>query len=111
MDDKHTPYHLPEGFNPYTAMDAIRGLTDAIYQFLLEGPGTADRIAVADKAGLNELLEYLQAEVHALHEYLLELQNSTDVALPLTEEEIDTWRVGRFKHNSVKDTPGVYNVN
>ena len=108
MEDSNT-YRVPEDFNPYTSADAVRGLVDAIHQFHLEGPGTERVIPFGDKAGLNALIELLQTEAHALHDYLHEIANSTTLSLPLTDEEFAAISYGRNK-DEVKEPPALYAV-
>lgn len=69
MEKKNSTYRMPEGFSPYASLDSVRGLSDAIHQFMLEGPGTQAVIPYGDKAGLNGLIELLQEQTQALHEY------------------------------------------
>lgn len=109
MEDSKTAYSVPEGFDPYTAADAIRGLVDAIHKFHFEGPGTQRVIPFGDKAGLNAMIELLQVDAHALHDYLHEIANSTTLSLPLTDEEFDTIGYGK-KRDEVKEPTALYAV-
>jgi len=109
MNKKDTAYRMPEGFNPYAAMDAIRGLTDAIHHSLLEGPGTAARMPYGDKAALNGLVELLHEQVHAWHDYMAELENRTTVELPRTQEELDALDFRNFK-DEVRESAAIYSI-
>lgn len=106
MNKKDTTYRMPEGFNPYTALDNVRGLTDAIHQFLLEGPGTNRVIPSGDRAGLYALVELLQEKVQELHEYFAELENRTVLELPRSQEELDALDF-RFR-DEVREVAPVY---
>jgi len=108
MEDSNT-YRVPEDFNPWNSVDAIRGLVDAVHQFHLEGPGTESVIPFGDKAGLNALIELLQVEAHALHDYLHEISNSTTLSLPLTDEDFEAIGYGRNR-NEVKERQALYAV-
>ena len=107
MNKKDTSYRMPEGFNPYTALDAVRGLTDAIHQFLLEGPGTQRVIPDGDRAGLNALVEFLHTEMQALHEYFAELENRGLVDLPRSEAEMEALERGG---NEVREPAAIYAI-
>lgn len=108
MEDTNT-YRLPEGFDPYTSIDAVRGLADAVHRFMAEGPGTQREIPSGDRAGLNALIELLQAEVQALHEYFAELENRTSLDLPRSQEELDALDFRNFK-GGVREPAAVYSI-
>lgn len=101
-------YHIPAGFNPYSTIDAIRGLTDAIHHLLLEGPGTAAHMEYGDRAGLNALVELLQTEVHVLHDYLSEIDNRGSLELPTSDEELDA--LDAKYTDGVREEPALYLV-
>ncbi len=109
MDESIT-YHMPQGFNPYASADAARGLIDAIHQFLFEGPGTARVIPSGDRAGLNALVELLQAEVRALHAYLREIENRTTLVLPMNDAEFDALDVRHKRFDGVKEPAMTYAI-
>lgn len=109
MEDCPT-YAVPKGFNPYTTADTIRGLTDAVHRFLFEGPGTADVIPDIERAALNGLVELLQAEVHALHEYLHEIENRMTLELPMSDADFETLDALRDRYDGVKEEAAVYAV-
>lgn len=106
MNKKDTSYRMPEGFNPYTSLDAVRGLAAAIRAFLLEGPGTQRVIPHGDRAGLNALVELLEDEVRALHEYFAELENRGLLELPRDEDEMDALDDA----NCVREPAAVYAI-
>ncbi|HEX7030868.1 MAG TPA: hypothetical protein VF254_09735 [Gammaproteobacteria bacterium] len=110
MNKKNTTYRVPEGFNPFATADTIRGLTDAVHRFLFEGPGTLRKIPGADRAALNGLAELLQAEVHALHDYLREIENRTTLELPRTDAEFDAMDVRFSRKDEVRETAAVYSI-
>lgn len=110
MNSKDATYRMPEGFDPHSTIDAIRGLTDAIHQFLLEGPGTQRVIPAGERAGLNALLEQLQVEVHALHDYLREIENRTTLELPVSDEDFDAIDVRYARNDKVREAAGLYVV-
>ena len=109
MDDTNTTYRMPEGFDPYISLDAIRGLADAVNRFMTEGPGTQRVIPSGDRAGLNALIELLQAEVQALHEYFAELENRTSLELPRDQDELDAMDF-RNSEDEVRETAAVYSI-
>lgn len=110
MDSKNNipTYHIPEDFNPYSTIDAIRGLTDAIHRLLFEGPGTSAHMEYGDRAGLNALVELLQTEVHALHDYLSEIDNRGSLDLPTSDEELDA--LDAKYTDGVREEPALYLV-
>lgn len=108
MNKKDTTYRMPEGFDPHAALNAARGLADAVHWFLLEGPGTARVIPSGDRAGLNALVELLRGTVQELHEYFAELENRTVLELPRSQEELDALDI-RFR-NEVREAPALYLV-
>lgn len=110
MNKKDNTYRMPEGFDPYSTADAIRGLTDAVHQFLFEGPGVERIIPPGDRAGLNALVELLQPEVHALHAYLREIENRLTLDLPTTDAEFDALDVRHSKNDEVKEEQSLYLV-
>ncbi|HEX7046238.1 MAG TPA: hypothetical protein VF275_01525 [Gammaproteobacteria bacterium] len=110
MDKKNSTYRMPEGFNPYSTVNAVRGLTDAIHYTLLEGPGTQAEMSYGDIAGLNALVELLQAEVHALHDYISEIDNRTTLNLPMSDAEFDALDARLFSGGMVRETPAIYGV-
>lgn len=110
MEDSKTAFPLPEDFDPTATADFIRGLTDAIHHFLLEGPGTARVIPTGDKAGLNALIEQLQAEVHALHDWLSEIENSTTLELPRTEADFEAVHVKHARKDEIREPVPIYSI-
>ena len=108
--EKKISYRIPEGFNPYTCMDTIRGLVDAIHHFETEGPGT-DRIpSRGDRAGLTALLDQLQLHTHELHDYFNEIQNSTTLELPLSDSDFESLHVKHARKDEVKEPPALYAI-
>lgn len=110
MEKKNSTYRMPEGFNPFSTADAVRGLTDAIHHHTLQGPGTERSPRRGDKAGLNALTKLLQAHVHELHDYLTEIENSTTLHLPLSDEEFETLHVKHAKKDEVNEERALYLV-
>ncbi|HEX7048196.1 MAG TPA: hypothetical protein VF275_11560 [Gammaproteobacteria bacterium] len=110
MTKKDTTYRIPEGFNAFVRADTIRGLTDAVHRFLFEGPGTLHEIQDADRAALNALAELLQAEVHALHDYLREIENRATLNLPRSNAELDAMDAGYFGRNEIREPAAVYSM-
>lgn len=92
MNKKDTSYRMPEGFNPYSAIDTARGLADAIRWMHVEGPGAAETIEFGDKVSMDALVEMLRARIHELHDYIHEIGNSTSLHLPMNEAELDELR-------------------
>ena len=108
MNKKDTTYRMPEGFNPYASLDSVRGLSDAIHHFMLEGPGTQRVIPSGERAGVNALIELVQSEARALHEYFAELENQSLLDLPRDQEELDEMKSAT--KNEVKEPAAIYAI-
>lgn len=108
MEDSNSSYRMPQGFHPSQSADIARGLIDAIHQFLTEGPGTNRVIPSGDRAGLNGLVELLQGEVHALHDYLREIENRTTLELPKSDADFDELDVRHKAFKGVMEPQLVY---
>ena len=108
MNKKDTTYRMPEGFNPYSSIDAARGLADAIHWMHFEGPGAVDTMEFGDKVSLDALVDLLKARVHEMHEYVHEIGNSTSLHLPMNDAELDALRDSSFK--GVREEPPLYLV-
>ncbi|HEX6927767.1 MAG TPA: hypothetical protein VF267_00855 [Gammaproteobacteria bacterium] len=106
MNKKDTTYRMPEGFNPFSAVDAARGLADAIHWMHSEGPAAADTVEFGDKLALDSLVDLLRKQVHELHDYIHEIANSTSLHLPMSDAEFDTLRDNGF--DGVRETAPVY---
>ena len=63
-----------------------------------------------DRAGLNALVELLQAEVRALHAYLREIENRTTLDLPMNDAEFDALDVRHRRFDGVKEPAMTYAV-
>ncbi len=113
MDDKTNtrpaPYRMPEDFDPLTAADAVRGLTDAIHSFMTEGPGTEAVVPRGDQAGMLALLELLQVNAQGLHDYLLDIENRTTLELPRSEADFERLHV-RHSKDEVREMAAVYSI-
>lgn len=107
MNNKDT-YRVPEGFDPHTCMDTIRGLTDAIHHHMTEGPGVERNPERGTRAGLTSLLDQLQHHVHQLHDYLIEIENSTTLELPITDSDFESLHVSN--KNKVREEQALYLV-
>lgn len=112
MNKKNTSYRMPEGFNPYSAIDEARGLADAVHWMHFEGPGAAETMAFGDKVSLDALVEMLRARIHDLHDYIHELGNSTSLHLPMNDAELDALRYkGSSKGGDfIREEPPLYLV-
>lgn len=110
MEDNHTPYRMPEGFNPFAAVDTVRALTDAIHHMVTAGE-LIERAAPKHALGtLQSLLELLQPEVHTLHEYLREIENSTTLALPGSDADFEALHVKHARNNEIRETAAIYAI-
>jgi len=109
MDRKNNlpTYRIPEGFNPYFAADTIRAITDAIHHLVTEGEMNNRPLPAHAFTSLQRLMELLQSEVHALHEYLSEIENSTTLDLPFTDAELEALSVEK---HFVRETAAVYSI-
>ncbi|HEX7046376.1 MAG TPA: hypothetical protein VF275_02220 [Gammaproteobacteria bacterium] len=109
MDKKNnsTTYRIPEDFNPYISADHVRALTDALHQLVTEGEMTQRPAPQTAYSNLVSLMELLQPEVHALHDYLGEIENRGTLNLPLTDEEFDAVSVEK---NWVREESPIYGV-
>lgn len=110
MEDSRTAHSVPEGFNPWITLDAIRGLADAIHHVLLEGPGAEDRMAYGDRAALDGLAGLMRDRARALHDYFTRVGDITTVKLPLSEEDFDALHVRHARTDEVKEEPALYLV-
>lgn len=108
MNKKDTSYRMPEGFNPFSAIDAARGLADAIHWMHFDGPGAEETMEFGDKVSLDALVEMLRTRVHELHDYIHEISNSTSLHLPMTDADFDVLRDNGFK--GVREEPPLYAV-
>lgn len=102
-----TSCHLPEGFNPHSTADTIRGLTDAVHHLVTEGEMIEQPAPKHALGKLQALADLLQVEVRTLHDYLREIENRTTLRLPMTAEDFDETDVAR---NQVRETSPVYIV-
>lgn len=98
---------IPENFNPYISADHVRALTDALHQLVTEGEMTLRPAPQRAYSNLVSLMELLQPEVHALHDYLGEIENLTTLKLPLTDEEFEAISVEQYK---VREEPAIYAI-
>lgn len=105
MSEMDTAYHLPEGFNPFFSADRVRALTDALHQLVVDGEITGPKHAVAS---LHALLEMLRPEAQALQEYLREVENSTTLRLPVSDEDFEALHVRHAGKGDVKEPGAVY---
>ncbi|MBW3567210.1 MAG: hypothetical protein KY410_04490 [Proteobacteria bacterium] len=112
MNKKDTTYRMPEGFNPYSAIDAARGLTDSVRYMLHEGAGAEPEMRFADKVSLDALAELLRKQVHALHDYIHEIGNSTALHLPMSDADFDALKMKYAKkdEDEVKEERALYLV-
>ena len=109
MNKKDTAYRMPEGFNPYSAVDAARGLVDSIHWMHFEGPGAEEVMEFGDKVSLDALVDMLKARVHELHEYIHEIGNSTSLHLPMNDVEFEELRWKGIP-KGVRETAAVYSI-
>ena len=110
MNNKDTSYRIPEGFNPFSAIDTVRALTDAIHHLATEGE-LIERPAPQHALGtLQSLLELLQREAHELHAYLREIENSTTLALPGSDADFEALHVNHARNNKIRETAAIYSI-
>ena len=109
--EKKISYRVPEGFNPHTCMDTIRGLTDAIHHHMTEGPGVEREPGRGARAGLTALIDQLQHHVLQLHDYLIEIENSTTLELPLSDADFESLHVRNKSKDQVREEPALYLIN
>lgn len=110
MEDSKTAYPLPENFNPWTALDAIRGLADALHQMVVEGPAAEDAMSDGDHASLEGLTALMREKVHALHAYFRLLGDITTVRLPVTAADFEAVHVKHAKSDEVREEAPLYLV-
>lgn len=67
-------------------------------------------VARGDKSGLDALAELLKAHVHELHDYLTEIENSTTLELPRSDEDFEALHVRNARKDEVRETAAVYLV-
>lgn len=103
-------YRVPEGFHPFTCMDTIRGLTDAIHRYMTEGPGTQRKPGRGNQGGLVALIDQLQHHVHQLHAWLIEIENATSLELPFTDADFEALQLKYTGRNEIRESPALYAV-
>ena len=102
MEDTNT-YRVPETFHPFTCMDAIRGLADAIHLYMHQGPGSRNRPGRANQGGLVALIDLLQQHVHQLHDWLLEIENLVSFDLPVTRADFEALHASHDGKDEARD--------
>lgn len=109
MDRKNnlSPYRVPENFNPFSTADTARALTDAVHHLVTEGKMVERPSPKYALGSLQSLVELLQPQVHVLQEYLREIENSTTLRLPMSDEDFAAISVEK---NCVKEPAAVYVV-
>jgi hypothetical protein len=112
MNKKDTNYRMPEGFDAVTTVRNAKALTDAAHQLVTEGEMTSRPAPQEAYASLVALMELLQPEVDALFYYLREIENSTTLDLPSSDEDFEALHVRYSKHrdDEVKETAAVYAI-
>lgn len=110
MEDSETAYSLPEGFNPWMALDAIRGLSNGIHHVLNDGAGTQEQMAYGDRAALDGLVELLREQVHALHDYFTHVSDVTTLKLPRTAADFEALHVRHARKDEVREPAAVYSI-
>lgn len=107
MDRKNNlpTYRIPEGFDPFSTADTARALADAAHHLVTEGAMVERPVPRHAYSNLLALMELLQPEMHALQEYLREIENSTTLKLPMSDEDFEEISVER---NRVRETAAVY---
>lgn len=109
MEDSNT-YRVPEDFNPWITLDAIRGLADAVHHMVTEGPGTDDEMTDGDRASLEGLTALMREKAHALHDYFRHVGDITTLRLPITEADFEAAHVKHAKSDEVREEPPLYLV-
>lgn len=109
MEDSPT-CRVPEDFNPWITLDAIRGLADGIHHVLYDGAGTKEQMDYGDRAALDGLVGLLREKVHALHDYFTRVGDVTTLKLPVTEADFEALHIGRSGEGEVREEPPLYLV-
>lgn len=109
MEDSST-YGTPENFNPWIALDAIRGLADAIHHMVTEGPGADNEMTDGDRAAMEGLTGLMREKAHALHDYFRRVGDITTVRLPVTEADFEAMHVKHAKTDEIKEESALYIV-
>jgi len=81
MTDKHS---LPDDFDPWLAADALKGLTEALYWFLTEGPAADQPMSRGTHSSLIGLSWAARRLARELHAYMAVLSEA-GVVLPMPE--------------------------
>lgn len=98
MDEKYT---LPEDFDPWMAADALKGVTEAMYWFMTEGPGTGQTWTRGTHASLVGLSWIARRLAHQLHAYMT----------MLSEAGIELPNVNKPDSEGIGETAGAYGLN
>ncbi|MBW3566893.1 MAG: hypothetical protein KY410_02865 [Proteobacteria bacterium] len=98
MDEKHT---LPDDFDPWMAADALKGVTEAMYWFVTEGPGAGQSWSRGTHASLVGLSWIARRLAHELHLYMTRL----------SEAGIEFPKLDNPGDEEIRDAAGIYALN
>ena len=98
----HDYKKVPDDFDPWKALDALQGTTEAILWHLTEGPASEKPMssgALASVQGLTFLAARLARELNAY----FRVASEGGLQLPVLEPDADS--------DNVRETSGIYRVN
>lgn len=114
MDENTTTraeYRPAPDFYPYDHADAIKGISMCLHTLFTEGPATMLTHSNDLRASICGMIWIQQKLVHELHEWLMNIENLTDIELPLRAEDFDRHDFRRHRDdNTVKDERAIYAV-
>ncbi len=113
MDENNTTraeYRPAPDFYPYNHADAIKGISEYLHELFTEGPATSLRHSNDLRASINGLIWIQQKLVRELHEWLVNIENLTDIELPIRAADFDRYDLRRHLDDGVKDARAIYAV-
>lgn len=84
-------YRLPEGFDPYNAIYALRALADHLHDYFTEGNGIYRTLPNGEHVNLVGFTWLQQRVAHELTDYLAALDEA-GLHLPLSDEDFEAIR-------------------
>lgn len=111
MDKNVQTYRMPDGFNPYHAANALRGLAAAIRQMVMQGPLSESSLSDEEYFSLCGLVTLMHEQARALHDYLLDIENRTTIRLPRSEADFEKLSIPELDpddYGKVKEPSLVY---
>lgn len=100
---KNNNYTIPNGFDPYSAVRAIKGVSYFLHDYYAEGPGVFRTLPDGHYANILGLVWIHERVACELHDYFGALDEA-GVKLPTSDEDFEELETG----NCVRETPPRY---